>query len=127
MTQDAGASALLSVVIPVFNGTPYLPDLIDGLLAQRHVPDEVIFVDDGSTDGSAELIRRRGAGLAGLRVIAQKNQGQAVARNAGLRQATGRYIAFLDADDVPGADLYATLLDLAERERLDIAMVNACN
>lgn len=127
MGQDTGGagSPLLSVVIPVFNGVPYLPGLIDNL-AQQHVP-EVIFVDDGSTDDSAGLIRSRGAGLAGLRVIGQKNQGQAVARNSGLQQARGHYVAFLDVDDIPGAGMYSTLVDLAEKERLDIAMCNAWN
>jgi heptose III glucuronosyltransferase len=133
-SSDAGSGAaddvsrpLLSVVIPVYNGTLYLPQLIDSLLAQQRVPDEVIFVDDGSTDGSSEMITRLGAGLAGLRVIEQKNQGQAVARNAGIRHATGRYLAFVDADDMVDAAMYATLVGLAEGERLDIAMGNAWN
>lgn len=118
---------LLSIVIPVYNGTPYLPQLVDSLLAQERVPDEVIFVDDGSTDDSSAMIKGLGAGLAGLRVIRQKNQGQAVARNTGMREATGRYLAFADADDVPDACMYATLVDLAEEEQLDIAMGNAWN
>ena len=123
-----GASqTLLSVVIPIFNGTAYLPQLIDTLRKQQRVPDEVIFVDDGSTDGSGATIERLGTGLKGLKVIAQKNQGQAVARNTGLRQATGRYLAFLDVDDLPASPMYATLLDLAERDELDIAMGNAWN
>jgi heptose III glucuronosyltransferase len=118
---------MLSVVTPVYNGTPYLPDLIAGQLAQRMPPDEVIFVDDGSTDGSGAMIAALGAGLRGLRIITQKNQGQAVARNVGMRAATGRYLAFVDADDVVDADLYATLIGLAEAEQLDIAMGNAWN
>jgi heptose III glucuronosyltransferase len=118
---------MLSVVIPVYNGTHYLPELIASLLGQQRVPDEVVFVDDGSTDGSAAMIERLGARLSGLRVIGQKNQGQAVARNVGVRQATGRYLAFVDADDVLDPGAYATLLGLAEDEQLDIAMGNAWN
>ena len=121
------ADPLLSVVIPVYNGTRYLPPLIESLLAQGSVPDEVIFVDDGSTDGSSAMISRLGAGLAGLRIVAQENQGQAVARNFGMGHARGRYLAFLDADDIVGADMYATLFGLAENEQLDIAMANAWN
>jgi heptose III glucuronosyltransferase len=117
----------LSVVIPVYNGMLYLPQLIDSLLAQERVPDEVIFVDDGSTDNSSAMIARLGAGLAGLRVIRQKNQGQAVARNVGMRQASGCYLAFADTDDVLEPGLYATLVGLAEEEQLDIAMGNAWN
>ena len=125
--EDGASRPLLSVVIAVYNGTPYLPQLIDSLLAQQRVPDEVIFVDDGSTDDSSAMIARLGAGLTGLRVIRQKNQGQAVARNVGMRQATGRYLAFADADDVLDPGLYATLVGLAEGEQLDIAMGNAWN
>jgi heptose III glucuronosyltransferase len=125
--EDGVSRPLLSVVIAVYNGTPYLPELLDSLLAQQRIPDEVIFVDDGSTDDSSAMIARLGAGLAGLRVIRQKNQGQAVARNAGMRQATGRYLAFADADDVLDPGLYATLVGLAEAEQLDIAMGNAWN
>jgi heptose III glucuronosyltransferase len=121
------ADPVLSVVIPVYNGTPYLPQLIESLLAQKRQPDEVIFVDDGSTDGSGATIARLGAGLRGLRVIGQRNQGQAVARNVGMREATGRYLAFVDADDVLDPAMYATLVGLAEDEQLDIAMGNAWN
>lgn len=124
---DGFPRPLLSVVIPVYNGIPYLPPLIDSLLAQRRVPDEVIFVDDGSTDDSSAMIARLGAGLTGLRVIRQENQGQAAARNTGMRQATGRYLAFADADDVLDPAMYATLVGLAESEQLDIAMGNAWN
>jgi len=124
---DTGSGPMLSVIIPVYNGTRYLPKLIESLLAQQRVPDEVIFVDDGSTDGSSAMVARLGTGLTRLLVIRQENQGQAVARNTGLRHASGRYVAFLDADDLPLADMYATLVGLAERELLDIAMGNAWN
>ena len=127
MKSSDASHPLLSVVIPVFNGTAYLPQLLDSLLEQQRVPDEVIFVDDGSTDGSSAMIARLGTRLPRLRVIGQENQGQAVARNAGIRQATGRYLVFLDVDDVPDAGMYATLVGLAESEQLDIAMCNAWN
>jgi heptose III glucuronosyltransferase len=117
----------LSVVIPVYNGVPYLPQLIDSLLAQERVPDEVIFVDDGSTDDSSAMIERLGTGLTGLRVVRQDNQGQAAARNTGMRHGTCRYLAFLDADDVVEAGMYATLVEAAEGGQLDIAMCNAWN
>lgn len=126
MTDDA-SRPLLSVVTPVFNGTEYLPQLFDTLTKQQRVPDEVIIVDDGSTDGSSELAKRLGAGLHGLRVIRQENQGQAVARNVGVSHATARYLAFLDVDDWLDPAAYSTLVGLAEDEQLDIAMGNAWN
>jgi glycosyltransferase involved in cell wall biosynthesis len=118
---------LLSVVIPVFNGTEYLPQLVDTLMKQQRVPDEVIIVDDGSTDGSSEMIKHLGARLPSLQVIRQENQGQAVARNLGIRHATGSYLAFLDVDDFLDPAAYVTLLGLAEAEQLDVVMGNAWN
>jgi glycosyltransferase involved in cell wall biosynthesis len=126
MTDDA-SRPLLSVVTPVFNGIEYLPQLFDTLTKQQRAPDEVIIVDDGSTDGSSELAKRLGAGLHGLRVIRQENQGQAVARNVGVSHATARYLAFLDVDDWLDPAAYSTLVGLAEDEQLDIAMGNAWN
>lgn len=124
---SAAAQPLLSLVIPVYNGAAFLKDLIESLVRQRRVPDEVIFVDDGSTDDSSEIIGKLGAGLAGLRIIHQHNQGQAVARNAGVRQARGRYLAFVDADDFVAPGFFSTLVDMAQREQLDVAMCNAWN
>lgn len=124
---DTNARPLLSLVIPVYNAASYLGALIESLLKQRRVPDEVIFIDDGSTDASFEMITKLCAGLAGLQIIRQENQGQAVARNVGIRHASGRYLAFLDADDFIAPELYSTLVDLAEREELDVVMCNAWN
>jgi len=118
---------LLSVVTPVFNGTEYLPQLIDTLRKQQRVPDEVIIVDDGSTDDSSAMADRLGAGLPRLQVVRQENQGQAVARNVGMRHATGRYLTFLDVDDWLDPSAYATLVGMAEDEDLDIAIGNAWN
>lgn len=84
---EGAPDPVLSVVIPVYNGALYLSDLIASLLAQQRVSDEVTFVDDGSTNSSAAMIAWLGAGLDGLRVIGQKNRGQAVARNVGVRHA----------------------------------------
>ncbi|UFP96580.1 glycosyltransferase [Gloeobacter morelensis] len=88
----------VSVVIPAFNALRYLPRTVDSALAQSFGDFEVLIVDDESTDGTADWVRtiadRR------VRLLEQKNQGAAAARNAGIRQARGEYIAFLDADDL---------------------------
>jgi glycosyltransferase involved in cell wall biosynthesis len=90
-------SALVSVVIPVFNGERYLRETLDSVFAQTHRPLEVIVVDDGSTDHSLELARASGHPLIAL---SQPNGGHASARNHGLAHATGEFIAFDDADDL---------------------------
>ena len=86
-----------SVVIPCYNGARFLPFTLESLFSQTCPPDEVIVVDDGSTDDSANVAARTGRAVT---VIRQKNQGESVARNVGLKAAHGDYLLFLDADDM---------------------------
>jgi glycosyltransferase involved in cell wall biosynthesis len=87
----------VSVIIPVFNGADRLPDGVASVRPQLRDGDELIIVDDGSTDGTPEVIAGLGGGVTAVR---QANAGNAAARNTGLRHATGEAIAFLDHDDV---------------------------
>src|SRR5437667_12630279 len=88
---------LVSVVIPCYNGERYLAEAIESVLAQRYEPLEIIVVDDGSTDRSAEVARHFGDAV---QYVCQPHAGAAAARNRGVGLATGDLIAFLDADDV---------------------------
>ncbi len=87
---------LLAAVIPTYNRGRSLQRCLDSVYQQTRTPDEVILVDDGSTDGSTEGLETR---YPGLRVIRQPNRGVSPARNAGIRAAQSRWIAFLDSDD----------------------------
>ena len=87
----------ISVIIPVFNGERFLDEAIESALAQRLPAGEIIVVDDGSTDRSAEIIRRFPPPV---HYHHQENQGPASARNAGVSLSRGDVIAFLDADDI---------------------------
>ncbi len=87
----------ISVIIPVYNGEAYLAETLDSVFAQTLAPYEVIAIDDGSTDGSPEILRRYGDRIT---VVRQENQGVAGARNTGLAHATGEAIALLDQDDL---------------------------
>lgn len=90
----------VSTIIPCFNGAAFVGRAIASALSQEGVDVEVIVVDDGSTDGSAARLRPLVAREPRLRLHELgTNQGAAEARNAGMRLATGRYLAFLDADD----------------------------
>lgn len=87
----------MSVVIPCYNGSRYLRDTLSSVVAQTHAPLEIIVVDDGSTDASAAIAESVGPPI---RVIRQKNQGESVARNRGIEESLGEWVAFLDADDL---------------------------
>ena len=87
---------LVSVILPVYNGERYLAEAIESVLAQTYRPVELIAVDDGSTDGTAEIAKS----YSDVRYLHQPNQGNGRARNAGLKAAQGDLIALLDADDL---------------------------
>lgn len=91
----------ISAVVPLYNTRAYIVEAIDSILAQTRPADEIIVVDDGSTDGGAELLAGYGARVC---VIRQANAGGATALNRGIAQATGNIIAFLDADDLWARD-----------------------
>src|SRR5262245_45417951 len=86
---------LVSVVIPAYNSGRFIADAIESVLAQGPLDMELLVVDDGSTDQTAEVVGRYGDAVT---LIRQANAGAAVARNTGMRAARGRYVAFLDAD-----------------------------
>jgi glycosyltransferase involved in cell wall biosynthesis len=88
---------LVSVVMPSYNDSAFIEQTLRSVIAQTHRPLEIIVVDDGSTDGTADLARRC---CPEARVIEQANAGAAAARNRGLAEARGEYVAFLDADDL---------------------------
>ena len=88
---------LVSVIIPVYNGEKYLAEAIESVLAQTYRPIEVIVVDDGSTDGSADVAK---GFVPFVQYCFQPNGGTGAARNLGIDLALGSFFAFLDADDV---------------------------
>ncbi len=95
------AGPLVSVIVPSFNHARYLRECVDSVLAQDHAPLELIVVDDGSTDGSLDILRDYGGRIA---LLQQRRGRQARARNLGLQAARGEFVAFLDSDDryLPG-------------------------
>ena len=87
---------LVSVIIPVFNRERFVAEALESVFAQEYRPIEVIVVDDGSTDATGEVARA----FREVNVIRQVNLGPGAARNAGLAEATGPFITFMDSDDV---------------------------
>jgi glycosyltransferase involved in cell wall biosynthesis len=87
----------ISVIIPAFNAAAYIQRALESVLRQTRPADEIIVVDDGSTDGTAQAVRSLDKGIL---LISQKNAGTGAARNTGIKAASGDWIAFLDADDL---------------------------
>jgi len=88
---------LVSVIVPVYNGEDFLGDALASIRQQDYCPLEIVIVNDGSTDGTAELAAALGQDIDWIH---QENSGPSAARNAGLATARGEFIAFLDADDL---------------------------
>jgi len=87
----------VSVIIPVYNGERFLREAIQSVLDQTYRPSELIVVDDGSDDQSAQIAKSFGPLV---ELLSQPNRGPGEARNAGIRKASGEFLAFLDADDI---------------------------
>jgi glycosyltransferase involved in cell wall biosynthesis len=116
---------LLSLIVPVYNVAPYLPRCLESLAALTPPADEIIIIDDGSTDESPRILAEFASRLPQMRVIRQENSGASIARNTGLDAARGTYLAFVDADDFVEPDAYAEALKQAENEQLDMVLFNA--
>ena len=91
---------LVSVVMPVFNSRPYISDAVQSILAQTFLDFEFIIVDDGSNDGTADILRRWAAKDERIRLIHQSNRGVSAASNRGLELAQGEFYARMDHDDI---------------------------
>ena len=102
-----------SVVIPLYNKASHIVPTISSVLHQTHPPIEIVVVDDGSTDGSAELIQKEFGEK--INLIRQINKGVSTARNTGVLATRSNYVAFLDADDVWHPNHLATLSLLIEQ------------
>lgn len=112
----------LSIIVPVYNYASLICKNIESILNQdTQYCYELIIVDDGSTDGAREIVRSYETDDR-VNVICQENQGIAGARNTGLQHASGKYVAFVDCDDVVTSDLVETLLAKAFEGDYDIVM-----
>lgn len=109
----------VSVIIPTYNRADLVAEAIDSVLTQSYCDLEVIVVDDGSTDNTAEVIKQYGQRI---RVVRQQNAGEPLARNAGIRVASGEFVCFLDSDDIWMPSKLVRQVEVLEREP-DLAWV----
>ena len=103
---------VISVIVPVYNVSAYLPECLDSILSQDYEKLEVILIDDGSTDDSGAICDAYAQRDNRIRVIHQNNGGAAAAKNAGLRAAAGEYLSFADSDDFLEPGAYAYMMSL---------------
>lgn len=117
-------AARLTVIVPVHNAERYLPACLESLVAQTRPIDEMLFIDDGSSDASAAIVERYARAHSSIHLLRGAKRGAAAARNAGLERASGGWIAFADADDWLEPQMYERLLVLAQSNDLDMALCN---
>lgn len=115
----------VSIVIPVYNAERYLAECLDSVLNQTLSEIEIICVDDGSTDGSSDILRQYADADRRIRCIRQENQGAGAARNLGMTRANGAYLAFLDADDLYYPNALETAYRRARQLQADILIFEA--
>lgn len=113
---------LISVIIPVYNTAEYLPRCLDSVLNNTYRELEVICVNDGSRDNSLEVLNGYAAKDSRVKVIDQENAGVSAARNHGLDEATGEYIAFVDSDDWVHRQYFEVLLAAVVNQKAHIAI-----
>jgi len=114
----------VSVIVPGYNAASYLEECLDSIRRQSLYPIEVIMVNDGSTDGTKQIMERYCKNDIRFRYFEQENQGLSEARNTGLRYADGQYIMFVDADDCLPEDALMNLCEKARRTDAEMVAGN---
>ncbi len=114
----------VSVVIPVYNSSQYLPQCLDSLLKQTYQNMEILCVNDGSTDGSLEILEQFAQKDERIKIFTKENEGKgaASARNMGLANATGKYVHFLDSDDFFEPNMFEEMVGKAEKTDADVVI-----
>lgn len=115
----------MTIIIPLFNSEDYVEDTIKSIMKQTHdfTKIQVIFVDDGSTDRSYEICHDYVKQYKNMEIYAQENLGVSAARNFGLKQATGKYILFLDSDDLIGSNTIQGLFNYFNQVEDEVSIV----
>ncbi|MBO5162632.1 MAG: glycosyltransferase family 2 protein [Lachnospiraceae bacterium] len=111
----------ISVIVPVYNAEKFLNKCIESVVQQMYMDWELLLVDDGSSDKSAEIMKAACEKDSRIREFHQKNAGPGIARNRGIESATGDYIVFLDADDYIDPEYFALL---AQNEGKDVIFID---
>jgi len=112
----------ISIIVPVYNVIRYLDRCVQSILKQTYRNLEIILVDDGSTDGSAEICDSYADVDSRIKVIHKENGGSTESRNVGLKEATGKYVGFVDSDDWLEPEMYDVLYEAIIKEGADVSV-----
>lgn len=115
---------LISIIIPVYNAEAYLNPCLNSIVNQTYSEIEIILIDDGSTDKSGEICDSYSLVNSKVRVIHMANQGVSAARNIGIKQAKGKYIAFVDSDDWVEPNFIECLIYNMKKSNADLSIVD---
>lgn len=114
----------ISVIIPIYNVEKYLKRCVDSVLRQKNVTQEIILVDDGSTDASGKICDDYAATYPAIKCMHITNSGPSTAKNVGYDMATGNYLAFIDSDDEIKPDMFFSMLQSGYKHDADIVCCN---
>ena len=118
----ASKQASISIIVPIWNTEKYLRRCLDSLVNQTKKDIEIVCVNDGSPDNSLDIINEFAAKDSRIKVVNQKNQGVAVARNTGLKNATSKYIMWCDSDDEYTPEMCEKMFNAIESQKVDLAI-----
>ncbi|MBR2528591.1 MAG: glycosyltransferase [Blautia sp.] len=118
-------SPLVSVIIPVYNSEKYLEECLESVINQTLRDIEILCINDGSTDGSLGILQQILKKDSRIRLIDQENLGESCARNAGIEKSSGRYVYFLDSDDILRQDALELLYNRMEEDKLELLCFDA--
>lgn len=119
-------NSLVTLVIPLYKAESYIQSCLESIVRQTYPEIEVIVVDDGSPDRSAEIARGIGEKDSRIKVISQENHGVSSARNRGIEAAHGDYIAFVDADDYLAPDFVEYMINLIQKTSTNFCLSTNC-
>lgn len=122
LTQENNIA--VSIVVPVYNAAPYLKKCLDSVVNQTLKNVEIIFIDDGSTDGSSEICLEYAAKDNRIIYYKKENEGLAAARQDGIERANGEYVGFVDSDDWLELNMYERMYTEAIKENADVVFCN---
>ena len=114
--------SLVSIIVPAYNIKQYIAKCIDSIVSQTYKNLEIIIINDGSSDKTGDIITKKAKKDKRIKYFIQKNIGLSASRNKGIKKAKGKYIAFVDGDDLIGEEYIEKLVSSIEKEESDIAV-----